>query len=118
MTDYTIKHLDDIGGGHDDGFKMIRREMGISAFGINLSTSPPNYDDYPEHDHLDDGQEELYIILEGSGTFTLDGEPHAVHEGHMLRVGPATMRKLTAGPDGMQMLTIGGVPAEGFEPNW
>jgi quercetin dioxygenase-like cupin family protein len=48
----------------------------------------------------------------------LDGQPHAVHKGHMVRVGPGVRRKLTAGPAGMQVLTIGGVPDKGFEPNW
>ena len=118
MSDYTIKHLDDMDEHHDDGFKMIRRELGITAFGINMTTSPPNHDDYPEHDHLDDGQEEVYIVLEGDSTVTIDGEPHAVRKGHVIRVGPGSRRKLSAGPGGMQVLTIGGVPPEGFTPNW
>ncbi len=119
MADFTIKHVDDIEGlNGGDGFKLIRREMGITAFGINLGTSPPNYDGYPEHDHADDGQEELYIVLEGSGTFTIDGVPHPVSKGHLVRVGPGSKRKLAAGADGMQVLTIGGVPAADFVPNW
>jgi mannose-6-phosphate isomerase-like protein (cupin superfamily) len=119
MADFTIKHLDDIEGlDGDDGFKLIRREMGITAFGITLGTSPPNDDSDPGHDHEDDGQEELYVVLEGSGTFTIDGQPHPVRKGHLLLVGPASKRQVAAGPDGMQVLTIGGVPDEGFVPNW
>lgn len=45
--------------------------------------------------------------------------PHAVRKGHIVRIGPGAKRKLAAGPPGMQVLTIGGVPDTGsFVPNW
>lgn len=116
MADFTIKHVDEMGD--DSGFKLIRKEMGITTFGITLETSPPGYDDYPEHDHSDDGQEELYVVLEGSGTLTIDGEPHPIAKGHMVRVGPAAKRKLIAGPEGLQVLSVGGIPNSEFVPNW
>jgi len=113
MTDATIRHADDIESTHGV-FKRVRRELGVTAFGVNLEQFPAGHQDYPEHDHLKDGQEELYVVLEGSGTVTIDGEPHEVRKGHLVRVGPGTKRKLIPGPDGIQVLAIGGVPGQPY----
>ena len=48
-------------------FKPIRRQLGVTAFGINEETLPPNGDAYPDHDHAEDGQEEVFFVLEGGG---------------------------------------------------
>ena len=66
-------------------FFKIRRALGTTAFGINEVRFPPGIEG-PEHDELDTGHEEVYIVLEGSGTFTIDGEAVAVGGGDYLRV--------------------------------
>ena len=47
-----------------------------------------------------------------------DGEPHPIAKGHMVRLGPAAKRKLIAGPEGLQVLSVGGIPNSEFAPNW
>ena len=54
-------------------FFKIRRALGTTAFGINEIRFPPGIEG-PEHDELETGHEEVYIVLEGCGTFTVDGE--------------------------------------------
>ena len=54
-------------------FFKIRRALGTTAIGINEIRFPPGIEG-PEHDELDTGHEEIYVVLEGSGTFTIDGE--------------------------------------------
>ena len=114
MANATIKHADEIEGMHGGIFKPIRRELGVTAFGINLETFPAGHENYPEHDHSKDGQEELYVVLDGSGTIAIDGEPHEVRKGHMVRVGAGTKRKVNPGSDGIQLLVIGGVPGQAY----
>ncbi len=48
-------------------FRPIRRALGVTAFGINQEEWPANGDGYPDHDHSEDGQEEVFYILEGVG---------------------------------------------------
>ena len=48
-------------------FRPIRRALGLTAFGINQEEFPANADGYPDHDHSEDGQEEVFYVLEGSG---------------------------------------------------
>ena len=83
---------------------------------MSILTLPAGYDRYPDHDHTHDGQEEVYIVLAGSGVITIEGEEFALDGETMARVGPGTKRKVVAGPDGIRMLVLGGVPGEAYEP--
>jgi mannose-6-phosphate isomerase-like protein (cupin superfamily) len=73
---------------------------------------PPAFGDYPEHDHSGDGQEEVYVVLEGSAECEVDGERVHAEAGSMLRVEPMSRRKLHGGPHGARLLAIG-CPASG-----
>lgn len=73
-------------------------------------------DRYPDHDHTGDGQEEVHLALRGSGTLVADGEELALDGETMVRVGPTARRKLRAGPDGLRVLVLGGVPDRVYEP--
>jgi mannose-6-phosphate isomerase-like protein (cupin superfamily) len=63
-----------------------------------------------------DKQEEVYIVLAGSGVLTIEGEEFALDGETMARVAPGTKRKVVAGPDGIRMLVLGGVPGKAYEP--
>ena len=56
------------------------------------------------------------VVLAGSGVLTIEGEDFALDSETMARVGPSTKRKVVAGPDGIRMLVLGGVPGEAYEP--
>jgi mannose-6-phosphate isomerase-like protein (cupin superfamily) len=58
-------------------------------------------------------QEEVYLVLSGSGTFKLDDERVAVTEGDVLRVPPVVMRAYEAGPEGLDLLCVGGARPAG-----
>jgi mannose-6-phosphate isomerase-like protein (cupin superfamily) len=76
---------------------------------------PPNADRYPEHDHSKDGQEEVYIVLRGSGEVEIDGERHPLDVDTMVRVSSGTSRKLRTTDEGMRVLAIGGCPGKVYE---
>jgi uncharacterized cupin superfamily protein len=52
---------------HHDLVKLAAAELGVESFGMQVLDLPPDFREYPEHDHADDGQEEVYVVLRGSG---------------------------------------------------
>ena len=74
MADYTAKRIDDMQANHGGGFVLARAELGVTAFGLQVIQMPPNFGDYPEHDHSDSGQEEVFVTLAGSGSMDIEGE--------------------------------------------
>ena len=97
-------------------FKKARAELGASAFGIQVLDLPPNLTEgYPEHDHAQDGQEEIYAFIRGSGRMQVEGDEIELNPDVMVRVGPGVKRKITTGPEGLRILAIGGVPGAAYQ---
>ena len=63
-----------------------------------------------EHDEAETGHEEVYVVLDGAGTFTIDGEEIAVSAGDYLRVDAAATRQVVGGPEGMRFIVVGAQP--------
>ena len=104
---YTLINRDDPSVESFRGaFFKIRRALGTTAIGINEVRFPPGGEG-PEHDELDTGHEEIYIVLEGSGTFTIDGEAVLVGVGDYLRVDADAKRQAAAGPEGLNFVVAG-----------
>jgi len=116
MADFSIKRIDDMEAIYWGAFKRVRAELGISSFGAQVIDMPPNGEFYPEHDHAEDGQEELYVFLRGSGEIDIEGERHAVDPDTLVSVKSGTKRKVYPGADGMRVLILGGVPGQAYEP--
>ena len=76
---------------------------------------PPEFDDYPDHDHADSGQEEVFAVLSGSGWMDIEGERVELNGDTLIRVGPETKRKVIAGPEGIRMLAVGCAPGEAYK---
>jgi mannose-6-phosphate isomerase-like protein (cupin superfamily) len=110
MPDYTCKRIEDMEAGFGGGFVKARAELGVSAFGMQVIQLPPNFADYPEHDHSDSGQEEVFAALSGSGWMDIEGERAELGPNTLVRVGAGAKRKIYAGPEGMRVLAIGGAP--------
>jgi mannose-6-phosphate isomerase-like protein (cupin superfamily) len=70
---------------------------------------------YPDHDHADVGEEEVYLAWKGSGILTVEGEEITLDQDTIVRVGPETKRKVRSGPEGLRLLVLGGVPGEVYE---
>lgn len=115
MADYTAKQINEMEGAFGGGLKKARAELGVESFGMQVIDLPPNYSDYPEHDHAGDGQEEVYSVMNGSGEIDVEGERIPLTPDVMVRVGPASKRKLFAGADGMRVLALGGTPGAAYE---
>jgi hypothetical protein len=114
MPDYTIKRIDEMEGAFGGGLKKVRAELGVSSFGVQVIDLPPDFSDYPEHDHAEQGQEEVYAPLTGSGELEVDGERIAISPEVIVRVGAASRRKLYSGPDGLRVLAMGAVPGKAY----
>jgi mannose-6-phosphate isomerase-like protein (cupin superfamily) len=116
MADYTVKKIDDMQGAYGGAFKRARAELGVSSFGMAIIDMPPNYADYPEHDHAEDGQEEVFMTLSGSGELDIEGERHPLDPDHAIRVASGTKRKILPGADGIRVLVLGAAPGKLYEP--
>jgi hypothetical protein len=117
MTDYTAKQIGEMEAGYGGGFVKVRAELGVSSFGVQVLRLPPEYADYPEHDESDSGQEEVYLALDGSGWIDIEGEREDLGRERFVRVAPGLKRKVYAGPEGLRLLAIGGVPGQAYEIN-
>ena len=116
MADFTIKRIDEMEAAFLGTFKRARAELGVSSFGLQVMDLPPNLEQYPEHDHAEGGQEEVFVTMRGSGEIEIDGERHPLDPETIVRVGPEAKRKLWPGADGMRVVAIGGTPGKAYEP--
>jgi mannose-6-phosphate isomerase-like protein (cupin superfamily) len=114
MNGFTAKRIDDLASINHGAVKLAGDELGVRSFGLQVLDLPPGFDGYPEHDHADDGQEEVYVVLAGSAEVTVEGEPVHAGAGSLVRVEPESRRKLVPGPDGVRILAIGSAP-DGYE---
>jgi mannose-6-phosphate isomerase-like protein (cupin superfamily) len=114
MADYAVRQINEMETAFGGGMKKVRAELGVSSFGVQVLDFPPNFTDYPEHDHAEEGQEELYAAMSGSGEIEVDGERIAISPDVIVRVGPACRRKLYSGPAGLRVLAMGAVPGKAY----
>jgi uncharacterized cupin superfamily protein len=115
MSEYKIVSIDEIEAIAFGMFRRARAALGIQAFGIQVLDLPPNLEQYPEHDHSSDGQEEVYVVLRGSGEIEIDGERHPLDTNTLVSLQPGTKRKLWPGDEGMRVVAIGGKAGSAFE---
>jgi uncharacterized cupin superfamily protein len=76
---------------NSERFQSLRRELGVSSFGINVITLAPRQ---RGRIHAHERQEEVFVVLEGELTIGIDGEEHAVAKGGAVRVAPHVRRQL------------------------
>jgi mannose-6-phosphate isomerase-like protein (cupin superfamily) len=114
MADYSAKRIDEMETAFGGGLVRVRAALGVSSFGIQMIRLSASSGAYPEHDHVEDGQEEVYLALEGSGWIEIDGERVALGRDTLVRVGPAARRRIHSGPDGLRVLALGGAPGEAY----
>jgi hypothetical protein len=114
MPDVTVKEIDQMEGIHGGLARRARAELGVTAWGMQVLTLPPEWDGYPLHNHdavaFDPNQEEVYIPLAGSAVLLADADEYDLRPGLMARVGPERMRRILPGPDGIRLLALGGAP--------
>jgi uncharacterized cupin superfamily protein len=111
---YRAVHVDDVER-RRGVIRFMRRELGTQAFGINQFDLPPGAEGL-EHDHEESGQEEVYVILAGSGVMRVDGDEVPLRPGLYLAVSPDATRQPVAGPEGLTWVCVGAVPGGGYLP--
>ena len=97
MSEYAVKKIDEMEAVFGGGFKRARAELGVESFGMQIIDMPANYENYPDHDHAQDGQEEVYVTLGGGGEIEIAGERFPLDGDHIARVASGTMRKVWPG---------------------
>jgi quercetin dioxygenase-like cupin family protein len=106
---YAAANLDALGDGY--GFRKIRRELGVTAFGINALVLPAGYESGM---HYHDKQEETYFVHRGEVEFRFgDGSRHLLGPGGLVRVDAQTQRGMrNAGEGDAVLVVVGG--ADGY----
>jgi hypothetical protein len=99
-------------------WRPLRRTLGIEAFGINAYTGDAGELVVEEHDETGAGaghHEELYVVVSGHATFTVDGVELDAPAGTCVFLeDPRERRAAGALEDGTTVLVIGGVRGEAF----
>ena len=102
------------GAGPGGAVRFVRRELGVQAFGINWFELPPGATGH-EHDERPSGQEEVAIVVRGSGHWRVDGVNVPVREGSFVRFDPESVRCPVAGREGLAFVSVGARPGS-YEP--
>jgi quercetin dioxygenase-like cupin family protein len=104
---YSIVNVEDIEpAGPGGAVRFVRRELGVLAFGGNWFDVAAGGKG-PEHDEVDTGQEEVSVVIAGSGHWLVDGDEVPARHGSVIRFDPEATRQAVAGPDGMTFVSIG-----------
>ena len=109
--------LEDIGSAFDGPpdleFRAATKALGLERSALSYQLVPPGYR-FP-YGHTHETQEEVYVVVRGSGRMKLDAEIVELREWDVVRVPPATWRGYEAGPEGLEILVIG-APNLGDDP--
>lgn len=95
-------------------FRPARVALGVSAWGMNVIELDPNCTGYPEHDHAEDGQEEVYLVLEGEAELHVGEERHTLGRGQMVRLPADVRRKWVTRNHSVALLALGGTPGRAY----
>jgi len=98
-------------------WRPVRRRFGISAFGTNAYSADKAGQRVIEEHFERDGHEEMYVVLRGRATFTLDDEELDAGPGTLVFVRPGTRRGAIAAEDATFVLAVGAKPGVVFEPS-
>jgi quercetin dioxygenase-like cupin family protein len=88
-----------------------RTPMGARDVGVSHWRYAPGFRAQGGHRHRE--QEEAYLVISGSGEVLLDGEVHPLRQWDLVRVSPEVVRAFAAGPEGMEIVAVGGPKPEG-----
>jgi hypothetical protein len=118
----NILHLDELEtipvGDHGLKWRPIRSRFGIRAFGTNAYTADVGDEIVESHTEGTYGHEEMYVVVAGRATFTLDGEEIDAPAGTIVHLpDPAVRRAAVAAEPGTTILAVGAKPGQPFEPS-
>jgi mannose-6-phosphate isomerase-like protein (cupin superfamily) len=117
VSRYTLKNVEDVedvaaGRGGDVQARFLRKHLDSSELGVSHFRYGAGYRSSTGHSHRE--QEEAYVVVGGSGRVKLDDEILELRQWDVLRVAPEVVRAFEGGPDGLELIAIGGSkPADG-----
>jgi len=102
---WAVANIEDLGDG-GPGFRKVRKELGVTAFGVNGLEFPPHFE---AGRHFHDEQEELYFVHRGRVEIEFgDGSTQELGPGGLARVDASTVRRLRNPGDEPALLLITG----------
>lgn len=93
--------------------KGVGQALGVCAFGIYQVELPPGAETV-RHNHLDDGAEDVYAVLHGTGSVVVDDQEVAVVPGQFIAVTPESDRHVRAGDGGLIFIAVCAASAQGI----
>jgi quercetin dioxygenase-like cupin family protein len=116
MSNYTklnLLDLDDSAGDRAPEMeaRFGRTRLGSRDLGVSHFRYGPGFRSPVGHFHRE--QEEAYVVVAGSGRLLLDGEVVELRQWDAVRVAPEVVRAFEGGPDGMDVIAVGGPKPDG-----
>ncbi len=115
MPEWTKKNFNDLRDVSPKGaglqWRFAREALGSPELGVSRFTYEPGARMPWGHRHRE--QEEAYVVVAGSGRAKLDDEIVEIEVWDALRVAPSVVRSFEAGPEGLEVICIGGRKPEG-----
>jgi quercetin dioxygenase-like cupin family protein len=109
----NLLEVDDSVNGRVEGLegRFGRGPMGATDIGVSLFRYAPDIRSEMGHKHRE--QEEAYLVVRGSGQVLLDGEVTELRQWDLVRVSPDVVRAFASGPEGLEIVAVGGPKPEG-----
>jgi quercetin dioxygenase-like cupin family protein len=116
MGDFTVTNLmelEDVAAARapDLEARMARKQMNSEHLGVSYFRYSPGFRSPVGHSHRE--QEEAYVVVGGSGRIKLDDEVVDVRRWDVVRVAPQVVRAFEGGPEGLEIIAVGGDRPEG-----
>jgi mannose-6-phosphate isomerase-like protein (cupin superfamily) len=116
MSDYTVKNLmeiEDSAGERAPGVqaRFARNHIDSRDLGVTYLRYDPGVRSPMGHSHRE--QEEVYVVVAGSGLAKLDDDLVELRRWDVVRVAPPTIRAFEGGPEGIELIAIGSTRPEG-----
>jgi mannose-6-phosphate isomerase-like protein (cupin superfamily) len=109
----NLLDLEDTVAGRVDGIegRFGRKQLASRDLGVSLWRYAPGFKASSGHRHR--VQEEAYVVVAGAGRILLDGEIRELRQWDVVRVAPEVVRAFWAGPEGLEIVAVGGPKPEG-----
>ena len=127
MAGYTVKtreEVPDVLGDYPGEMRFITYEVGAEQVAVTYRRMPQHTGSKGSYGHRHKEQEEIYLVVAGSGRVKLDDEVIELRQWDALRLPPEIMRNVEAGPEGVELIAFGAPklasPQADVEmtPNW
>jgi mannose-6-phosphate isomerase-like protein (cupin superfamily) len=115
FTKANLKQVEDVGVARglspDFEGRFGRKHLDSDELGVSYFRYGPGYRAQSGHHHRE--QEEAYVVVGGSGRVKLDDEIVELRRWDVVRVAPSVVRAFEGGPEGLELIAIGGAKPEG-----